>query len=47
VSDSVLAAAAKKARGAIEDLLDALGWSEEVALSRAIDRLIQLEESSR
>ena len=31
-------------RKAIEELLDALGWPPDQALSRAIDRLIQLEE---
>jgi len=44
LSDPDVAAAAKKARGAIEDLLDRLGWAEERALSLAMDRLLQLEE---
>jgi len=47
VSDPDVAAAAKRARGAIEDLLELLGWGEEPALSRAIDRLIQLEEGKQ
>lgn len=47
MSEPDVAAAAKLARGAIEDLLDLLGWGEERALSLALDRLVQLEESSR
>lgn len=42
--DPRIAQAAREARCAIEDLLVLLGWGEEPALSRAIDRLIQLEE---
>jgi hypothetical protein len=44
VSDPGVAAAAKKVRAAIEELLDLLGWGEESALSRAMDRLVELEE---
>ncbi len=33
------------ARAALEALLDALGWPVEPALSRAVDRLLQLEEA--
>jgi hypothetical protein len=35
---------AKLARGSIETLLDALGWPAVVALNRAIDRCLELEE---
>lgn len=41
-----VAAAARRARGALEDLLELLGWSGERALSLAIDRLVQLEEEA-
>jgi hypothetical protein len=42
-----VAAAARKARGAIEDLLALLEWPDERALSLAIDRLLQIEERAR
>lgn len=44
VNDPDVAAAARKALAAIEELLDLLGWGEEPALSRAMDRLVQLKE---
>jgi hypothetical protein len=37
-------AQAELARGALEILLDRIGWGEEPAFSRAIDRLVQLKE---
>jgi hypothetical protein len=37
-------AASRKARAAIEEVLDLLGWPRERALSLAMDRLVQLEE---
>jgi hypothetical protein len=46
VPDTGLRAAGKKARGAIEEVLDLLGWGEERALSLALDRLLQIEEGS-
>ena len=42
-----VAAQARIARGALEMVLDLLGWSEEPAISRCLDRLIQLEEGQR
>jgi hypothetical protein len=42
-----VAAQARLARGAVELLLDRLGWPSEPALSHAIDRLIVLEEPQR
>ena len=44
MNDPDVAAAAQKARAAIEEVLDLIGWSEERALSLAMDRLVQLEE---
>ena len=39
---------AKRARVSTEALLDALGWpKEDLALHRAVDRLLQIEEESR
>jgi len=41
------AAAARAARGAIENLLATLGWpADERALSLAIDRCVQIEEDA-
>ena len=42
-----VAAKARIARGALELMLDLLGWSEEPAISRCLDRVIQLEEGQR
>ena len=42
-----VAAQARIARGALELVLDLLGWSEEPGISRCLDRLIQLEEGQR
>ena len=39
-----MTAAARNAQAALEHLLDLLDWGEEPALSRAMDRLVQLEE---
>ncbi len=44
MTDPDIRAAAKRARAAIEEVLELLGWSEERALSLALDRLLQLEE---
>ncbi len=35
------------ARAALEAVLQLLGWPHELALSRAIDRLVQLEEAGQ
>ena len=40
-----IAAQAQHTKGALELLLDRLGWPSEPALSLAIDRLVQLTES--
>ncbi len=40
-----IAAQAQLARAAIELCLDRLGWASDVALSRAVDRLLALEEA--
>ena len=42
-----VAVQARIARGALELVLDLLGWSEEPAISRCLDRLIQIEEGQR
>jgi len=48
VSDSTaIATAAREAKAALERLLDLLKWRPEPALSRAIDRLVQLSEPER
>jgi len=39
-----IAASARFARGAIELLLERLGWPPEPALSLAVDRLVTIEE---
>jgi hypothetical protein len=44
VRDPDLTAAAKKARAELEAVLDLLEWPEEPAISRCLDRLVQLEE---
>jgi hypothetical protein len=46
-SPSEIAAAAAGARAALETLLQLLGWPHELSLSRAIDRLVQLEEDGQ
>ncbi len=46
-SPSEIAAAAAGARVALEALLQLLGWPHELALSRGIDRLVQLEEDGQ
>jgi hypothetical protein len=49
VSAPAVKALAKKARGALEDLLEIVDpeWTHEPALTKAIDRCLQLEESSQ
>jgi hypothetical protein len=39
--------AAIEAKRAIEDVLDCLGWPQDEALSRALDRLVQLKEQAQ
>jgi hypothetical protein len=46
-SPSEIAAAAAGARAALEAVLQLLGWPHEVALSRTIDHLVQLEEAGQ
>ena len=44
----VVGDAAAEARGALERVLDLMGWPPyERALSRAVDRLLQLEEAAQ
>ena len=47
ISPALCRAAARHARGALELLLQLREWAPDPALSRAIDRLVELEEEPR